>query len=73
MCYICEARGTAGRNYKAAQKEITAALATWRKVGKTFSRSRPDWQAAPSVGKRLWSNKDLKEYGKAWRQEHGLI
>ncbi|KKK92602.1 hypothetical protein LCGC14_2701310, partial [marine sediment metagenome] len=25
MCYICEARGTVGENYKAAQKEIAIA------------------------------------------------
>ena len=71
MCYICEARGTVGKNYKAAQKEITAAIRVWGSEG--GPRRRPDWQNAPSRLGRLWSNKDLKEYGKAWRQEQGLI
>ena len=72
MCYICEARGTVGANYKAAQKAINAALTTWRRSGGAPTLRR-DLTNAPSIGKRLWSNKDLKEYGKAWRQEHGLI
>jgi len=30
MCYICEARGTVGANYKAAQKEIAAGVGVVR-------------------------------------------
>ena len=67
MCYICEARGTVGANYKAAQKAINVALRVWGRSGSV------DLTNAPPPGKRLWSNKDLKEYGKAWRREHGLI
>ena len=68
MCYICEARGTVGENYKAAQKEVKAAI---RAVGKV-----PGWGAnhdltvPPPASKRLWSNADLKEYGEKWRREH---
>ena len=66
MCYICEARGNVGKNYKAAQKMINLAL---RALPGSL-RERPDWQNAPPVGKRLWSNADLKEYGEKWRREH---
>ena len=69
MCYICEARGTVGVGYRAAQKECTAALAAWGRVGGRPKRN-PDHQNAPATGKRLWSNADLKEYGKEWRREH---
>ncbi|KKM83614.1 hypothetical protein LCGC14_1307640 [marine sediment metagenome] len=64
MCYICEARGTVGVGYRAAQKMINLAL---RALPGRMPR-RPDWQNAPT--KRLWSNADLKEYGEAWKREH---
>ena len=79
MCYICEARGTVGENYKAAQKEIAAAK---RGLGPynpppgyrgQFKRSwgtNRDWTKPPS--KRLWTNAELKEHGEKWRREHFL-
>ena len=60
MCYICEARGHVGANYKAAQKEITAALKVWGSGG--GPRRRPDWQNAPSKIGRRGSSADLKAY-----------
>ena len=75
MCYICEARGTVGPNYKAAQKEIAIAR---RQLGRVPPHQRDhfwgagrDWTKAPS--KRLWNNADLKEYGEKWRQEHASL
>ena len=68
MCYICEARGTVGVGYRAAQKEVTLAKRAWGPF--RSERRRPDWQNAPATGKRLWSNADLKEYGEEWRREH---
>ena len=74
MCYICEARGNVGANYKAAQKEINAAI---RAIGRPSKGSRAyqgswgnahDWTVAPPVGKRLWSNADLKAYGKQYQE-----
>ena len=72
MCYICEARGTVGENYKATQKEIATAR---RQLGRVppdeaqhFWGVGKDWTKAPT--KRLWSNADLKEYKKEWRREH---
>ena len=62
MCYICEANGHVGANYKAAQKEIAAALRVWPK------RERRDLLTAPPVGSRLWSNADLKAYGKQYQE-----
>ena len=63
MCYICEARGHVGANYKATQKEITAALKVWGSGG--GPRRRPDLLNVPSQRGRLWSNADLKAYAKA--------
>ena len=70
MCYICEARGHVGANYKAAQKEITAAIRVWGAPG--GPRRRPDWQNAPSQSGRLWSNADLKAYGKQFQERAGV-
>ena len=80
MCYICEARGTVGVGYKATQKEIAAALRLYPKGACRdrncctwtcdFRPLRADLTRAPPAGKRLWSNADLKEYGKEWRREH---
>ena len=66
MCYICEARGHVGANYKAAQKEIEAALRTW---GRTpgAPRRRKDLLNVPSKSGRLWSNADLKAYSRKVR------
>lgn len=61
MCYICEARGHVGKNYKAAQKEINAALAVWSRV-RGAPKRRADWTTAPT--KRLWSNADMRAYAK---------
>ena len=71
MCYICEARGTVGKNYKAAQKEITRALRVWGRVA-AGERRRPDWQSVPTAQGRLWSIADLKRQGEAWRRDQGL-
>ncbi len=66
MCYICEARGTVGPNYKAAQKEIAAALRVWGRSGsKAFG-----WDKPAPASQRLWTLAELKEYGEAWRREH---
>jgi hypothetical protein len=72
MCYICEARGTVGENYKAAQKEIAIAR---RQLGRVppyqadhFWGVGRDWTKPPS--KRLWSLAELKEHGQKWRREH---
>lgn len=59
MCYICEAKGHVGANYKAAQKEITAALRALR-----LRRDRADWQTPPPASKRLWGMDSLKAYAK---------
>ena len=82
MCYICEARGTVGANYKAAQKEIAAGLRLYSykrcpdsnccatiSGNKAFRKPRFS-VTAPPASQRLWSNADLKEYGKEWRREH---
>ena len=83
MCYICEARGTVGVGYRAAQKEITGALRVYTYKhcpdrnccatthgNKQFRKPWMDYTRTPS--KKLWSNADLKEYGKEWRREHFL-
>lgn len=71
MCYICEARGNVGKNYKAAQKEIAEAkkaLGPFKPPSGylgTFKRSwgsGKNWTNPPSH--RLWSNADLKAYGR---------
>lgn len=68
MCYICEARGTVGKDYKAAQKEIAAALRAWHNRGNKAS----GWVNPVPASQRLWTNKELKEYGEEWRREHSL-
>ncbi|KKL79782.1 hypothetical protein LCGC14_2011300 [marine sediment metagenome] len=80
MCYICEARGTVGPNYKAAQKEIAAARRAWGKQRRirddglrNFLPSwgdGKDWTKPAPASKRLWTLAELKEYGEAWRREH---
>ena len=59
MCYICEARGRVGKNYRAAQKAIAEAKRAL--PGRTLTFGKP-WEKAPSH--RLWSLADLKAYGK---------
>ena len=61
MCYICEAKGHVGANYKAANREITKAI---RQVGKPRSSwgNNHNWNALPS--KRLWDANSLKAYAK---------
>ena len=71
MCYICEARGNVGPKYAETQKIIASAV---RVVGKPSPKpswgNSHDWTKAPPANRRLWSNADLKEYGKEWRREH---
>ncbi len=83
MCYICEARGTVGKNYKAAQKEIAAALRVYTykhcpdhmccatlSGNKPFRKPLIDWTKPAPASQRLWTLAELKEYGEAWRREH---
>ena len=58
MCYICEARGTVGKNYKAAQKAIAEAKRALPEG--CYSFSRPD-RTKPPVGK-VWDAANLKAY-----------
>ena len=58
MCYICEARGTAGKNYKVTQKAIAAAKRVLHgRFG--FDRTKP-------AAHKAWSAADLKAYGKEY-------
>ena len=49
MCYICEERGEVGANYKAAQREIEAALRVWHHKPADFAglsdRAQDAWRA----------------------------
>ena len=59
MCYICEARGNVGANYKAANREITKAIQVVGKPNTSWGNTH-NWTTMPT--KRLWSNADLKAY-----------
>ncbi len=69
MCYICEARGTAGAGYAATQALLarpwrpSLAHECWPCWG-----DKLDLTALPAD--RLWSRHDLWLHGKEWRREH---
>jgi len=66
MCYICEAKGHVGANYKATQKVVAAAKrALGRVPGQEMQHcwgTSHDWTKMPT--KRLWGADSLKAYAK---------
>ena len=68
MCYICEARGTVGVGYRAAQELLHR---PWRpRVGWPSWGDDKDWTASPVD--RLWCVPELWAHGLEWRREHFL-
>ena len=61
MCYICEAKGHVGANYKAANREITKAIQIVGKPDRSWGNTH-NWLTMPT--KRLWGADNLKAYAK---------